>query len=212
MHQLSYSGLLIGIISVVLQFQITLSMRLEKGYSLLEIIVYFFTFFTILTNTSLILTYLSTLNNSRWLNTFRKHEVRNMLAGFIFVVMMVYHFMLRKTWNPEGYAKWVDYGLHYLAPIHYLCWWLTLRRPNLTGYKSIFQFVPPMLAYVFWVFGRGYFESEYPYPFLDLNKLSLSQVSTTVLSLTLFFAAIMTLVTELDRRIFLHQGRENGSE
>jgi hypothetical protein len=204
---LTIFGFLNGLGAVALQFSITVPARLAKGDSLIGALIYFFTFFTILTNLSVVLVYASELTKTSMLKTFRRHENRNMIAAFILIVMLVYHFMLRHHFQFQGWAVVADTGLHYIAPLTFLVWWTLIERHTLTEYKTIRLFLLPMIAYMIWVFGRGYLVNEYPYPFLDLTKLDGTQVALTVGALTILFALFIFLATELDRRIYHRRKR-----
>ena len=67
----TFAGLLIGTAALVLQFYLTMVVRLGNGDSLFGALWFLFTFFTILTNLMLVLIYLADLDDTRFLGWWR---------------------------------------------------------------------------------------------------------------------------------------------
>ena len=63
----TWIGFLLGLGGLLLQAYLTLTLRSGQGRDLLSIVVYFFTFYTILTNIMLVLIYASDLSGAGWL-------------------------------------------------------------------------------------------------------------------------------------------------
>ena len=67
------AGFAIGLIALVLQFFVIVLPAIDAGRGIIGSVVYYFSFFTILTNIGLVLIYLGALvRGQRWLSFFRK--------------------------------------------------------------------------------------------------------------------------------------------
>src|SRR5690349_498885 len=80
--------------------------------SLPDALVYFWTFFTHLTNLWLLLVYAAELTGARWLTWFRRPLIQASAAAFITLVMLFYHFMLAPALHMEGALAIATYLLH----------------------------------------------------------------------------------------------------
>src|SRR5664279_4615718 len=88
----TWVGLGIGFAGLILQFSITILARLALGDNIGGALIFFFTFFTILTNLMLVLIYLADLRGGIWLGWWRSPVTRAMMAAAMLVVMLFYHF------------------------------------------------------------------------------------------------------------------------
>jgi hypothetical protein len=111
-------------IGLVLQFYLSLQLSLANGRSVLGAIFFFFSFFTILTNSLIALeTILTLITPKSWAGAFfSSPAVQTGTAIYIAVVGIVYSLVLRELWNPEGAQKLADLVLHDLVPILYVAW------------------------------------------------------------------------------------------
>src|SRR5690242_3095242 len=66
------AGLLVGAAALVLQFALTIPARLEAGDMIFGAVIFYFTFFTILTNLALVLIYAAELWPQTGLSWFRR--------------------------------------------------------------------------------------------------------------------------------------------
>jgi hypothetical protein len=198
---LSAIGLALGIALLGLQFSLTIPSRMATGASLTSSIVFFFSFFTILSNIGVVLTYLGALTHWNWLNWFRHHQTRTHFAVLILIVMMVYHFVLAGIWVPVGLFKLADLGLHYAAPIVYLTWWATIRRYKTLNYYQITAMMVPSLIYIVYALLRGQLTGLYPYPFIDAGVLGIHQTLLNVLGLFAVTTLMMALFIWIDRQL-----------
>lgn len=194
----TWAGFGIGLAGLTLQFSISIPARMATGDNLGGALVYFFTFFTILTNLMLVLIYLSDLVAPRWLGWWRSPVTRAMMAAAILVVMLFYHFLLAGLWQPQGLFLVCDVTLHYVCPIVFILWWLFVT-PHV-GLKI--DNIPPMLLppviYVVYAMIRGAIVGEYPYPVLEANKLGYLQVAINIGALLVFFVLLCALAVWID--------------
>ena len=196
---LSLIGFCVGIGLLVLQFSLTIPARMATGASPFASIVFYFSFFTVLSNIGVTLTYLASLTHWAWLGWFRRHQTKTMFAALIFIVMMVYHFVLAGIWQPAGLFKVADIGLHYVAPLLYLVWWAKLRRSETLKLSQISFMIAPALIYILYVFARGAVTGLYPYPFINAAVLGYATTIINTVVLLVASIAIMALFVGIDR-------------
>jgi hypothetical protein len=196
----SIIGLIVGATGLGL-FLLAIPARLAVGGSLLGAIIFYFSFFTILTNIGVFLTHLSHIRPNAPLGWFRRPEIRGMFAALIFLVMLVYHLVLAKIWNPQGPLKIADIALHYLAPIVFIGWWFFFQPHRRLAFRNIPAMLVPPVLYNLYAMTRGAITGEYPYPFLDTGKLGYTVVGGNILALLLFVIGLFGLVIVVDRRL-----------
>lgn len=189
-------GLALGAAGVILQFTVALPESLAVR-GLPATIVWFFSYFTILTNTAVVLAYAATLSGRpAW---FVRPGVKAGIAVAIAVVMIVYVAILAALWEPQGLQLLADTILHYATPVLYLVWWLGYGRDGTSRLADLARWLVYPLIYLGWTLLRGAFVAEYPYPFLDLAVKSAAQVATSVLMMVALFVVVGLLAIAADR-------------
>lgn len=159
----------------------------------------FFTFFTILSNTLVLLVTASFAfaPESAWGRWFARPVVRGGVALYIGVTLGIYATILQSLWEPQGAQWWADSSLHYAVPVLYLLWWGLAMPHGELRWRDLLRWLLFPLAYLCWVFLRGAWLHEYPYPFLDLGVLSLGDVLRNcvgVFSVFVLLGAVLVLV------------------
>lgn len=192
-------GLVLGAAALVLQFYLSMQLRLAKGDSLLAALWFFFTFFTILTNGMLVLIYLSELTRARWLGWWRAPSTRGMMVGIMAVVTVFYHVLLAGLWQPTGLQLVADVTLHYVAPWYFIAWWLLFQPHGQLNWRDIPGMTVFPLAYLAWAMLRGAIVGEYPYPILEANTLGYGQVVINCLAMFVAFVALFVVAIGLDK-------------
>jgi hypothetical protein len=170
--------------AVISQFYLMMENRVTD---VPETTIRFFSFFTILTNfmTALYFTF-------RYRHSNKRHWIYNpgnltALMVYILIVGLVYQFILRPIWDPTGLQKFVDELLHSINPtLVLLFWWLYEQKSNVQ-WKQISYWILYPLLYLFFILFRGNFSGFYPYPFVDVSVLGLSEVLINSVFLTLVF-------------------------
>jgi len=162
--------------------------------------VYFWTFFTHLTNLGLLLVYASAYSRARWLDWFRLPQSRAAIGAYILLVGLYYHFMLAPTLTLTGNVAIATWLLHYVAPIAYIVWWAVGSVPH--GRLNIGDLpvmLIPGLGYVGFVLLRGSVVGEYPYDILDAGKFGYLQVGMGVLTLLIAVMLFSVKFIAVDR-------------
>jgi hypothetical protein len=186
-------GFAIALAALLLQFGLTIDNRLNGGDSLAGAVVFYFSFFTILSNLMVAAIYLSDLVDWRWLGWWREPWVRGMMAGAIVLVMVVVHFLL------FGLADINIWLLHYVDPVLYALWWLLFQGHGRLAWRDLPKMLVYPLLYLIWAMSRGAVVNEYPYPFLAANTLGYPQVVVNALLILAGFVALYAIVIALDR-------------
>lgn len=197
----TWIGLGLGAAALLLQLVLTVSLRLERGDTIFGAVVYYFTFFTILTNLALVLIYASELWPRQALSWFRSPVTRGMMAAAIALVMGFYHFILAETWDPQGLSLVCDIALHYITPIVYLAWWVVFMRHGVLHWRGIPAMLLPPTIYLVYAMIRGAIVSEYPYPILEAQRLGYGAVAVNVLMVLVALSILCAIVVALDRTL-----------
>ena len=198
-------GLLIGLVGLgvdlveILPAVMTVSEINPEARSLLDALVYFWTFFTHLTNLGLMLVYVAVLTGWRWLGWFARPRTQAAMGGHILLVMLYYHFMLAGRYELEGGLLLASYILHYVAPIFYLAWWSWRPPHGGLRWDDVPWMLLPGLAYVAWALLRGALTGEYPYAILDVGQVGLPAVAIGVALLVLAVTVFCLILIGADK-------------
>jgi hypothetical protein len=199
----TWIGLLGGTAALILQFSLSIPLRMSNGDSIFGAVIYFFTFYTILTNLMLVLIYASDLWPRESLRWWRSPVTRGMMAAAITLVGLFYHFVLASTWNPQGWFKVADVALHYATPIFFVAWWVLFQWHGKLKFGDIPIMLLPSTVWLVFAMIRGAIITEYPYPILEAHKLGYPQVAINIVvvlaGVTLLCAAIVAIDRALSR-------------
>jgi len=198
---LTWTGLVLGLVALGLQFSISMPAYLANGMSLPEALLQFFSFFTILTNIAITLIYLSALAGWSWLNWFRAPRTRAMMVAVMLLVMIFYHVLLRPIWQPEGLFLVCDYLLHYAAPILFALWWAVTQKHGAVDYPDTPAMLVPPLIYLAYVMARGALTNVYPYPTLNAFELGYGQVAINVVMVAIGLIILYLITIGIDRAL-----------
>jgi hypothetical protein len=164
--------------------------------SLPDAIIYFWTFFTHLTNLWLLATYAAVLTDWSWLGWFRRPVTVASAAAFITLVTLYYHFMLAPYLDMQGALLVATILLHYVAPLIFLAWWALFAPHGTLRWNSIPLMLLPGIGYVAWALLRGAIVNEYPYDILNAGRFGYGAVAISVgvlLVAVSVFSAILVL-------------------
>ena len=200
---LQIAGLVIGLIGLVLQFAITIPASMEAGRSLIGSIVFYLSFFTILTNIAAVLVHASLVSPAgyAWFPAFAGRRMRAGVAAAITLVLIVYATVLARLWAPEGLFFVCDVLLHYVAPLIFVLWWLIAGADGSTRWRDISWWMIYPLAYLAYALIRAPFAGEAPYPFLDVAKNGAASVTISALAITALFLGLCVLAVLADHVI-----------
>jgi hypothetical protein len=200
---LQIAGLVIGLAGLVLQFCITIPASMEAGRSFLGSIVFYFSFFTILTNIGAVLIHASLLSPSgyAWFPAFAGRRMRAGVAAAITLVFIVYATVLAQLWQPQGLFLLCDVLLHYVTPVLFVLWWLVAGADGRTRWRDISWWMVYPVAYLVYAPARAPIAGEVPYPFLDVAKNGAASVAVSALAITGLFLVLCIIVVLADRGV-----------
>jgi hypothetical protein len=180
------------------QFVLLRGVIAGQGGSIAAAIWRFLGFFTILTNilVACALTHAALWPQRRYGLGLPVFEA--MVVVSIILVGLVYSAVLRALWKPMGAQKWVDAGLHDLAPVLALVFWL-LRPHGRLRWRQMPWLLSWPLLYCVYALSRGAADGWYPYPFLDAAKLSPAYLILNIIVLIAAFAAVSVALIAVDR-------------
>ena len=171
---------------------------MENGNSFPESVVFFFSFFTILTNIGAILVYAAYFWPKR-LPMMARPTSRAAIAVAIAIVGLVYAFVLAKIWSPQGLFWLCDVLLHYAAPVIYVLWWLVSGRSGTLSWSDAPKILIFPIAYLIYAMTRGTLTGLYPYPFLDAGTLGSGKAFANAALVAALFFALSLAAVALDR-------------
>ncbi|MDX8527692.1 Pr6Pr family membrane protein [Mesorhizobium sp. MSK_1335] len=206
---LQIAGLVIGVAALVLQFSITMPASMAAGRTLLGSIVFYFSFFTILTNIAAVLVHAALVSPAgyAWFPAFAGQRMRAGVAVAVTLVFIVYATVLARLWQPQGLFLLCDILLHYITPLIFVLWWLIAGADGTTRWRDISWWMIYPIAYLAYALIRAPFAGEVPYPFLDVAKNGAAQVAVSALAVTALFIGLSVLAVLVDHGIGRLRGK-----
>jgi hypothetical protein len=179
-------------IMLLLQFYLQIANRTT---SITEAIIRYFSYFTILTNLLVAISFTTlVLPKSRWYSFFSRKTVLTAVTLYILIVGFVYNLILRSQWNPQGLQLLVDNGLHTITPLLTLFYWLVyVSAKNIKWYQTVSWLIYPF-AYLIYALIRGSFSNFYPYFFINVDSLGYSKALINAGFVTAAFLVVALLL------------------
>ena len=197
-------GLVVGLAALIIDFwQFMPGMTSESGT--IGAFIGFWSYFTHLTNLMIVLIYFANLTGANWLGWARHKRTEALMAGYIALVMVFYHFLLAPYFTFEGWLLVATILLHYVAPTIYLVWWLVFARHGGLRFADIPLMLAPGLIYVAVILARGALTGIYPYDILDAAKNGYGGVAVGVAIIAVAVAAFSSVAVLADRWIAARQ-------
>ena len=203
LRQLAAAAALVGWAALGLQLWLTVTLVLGQGRGWGMALVIYFGFFTILSNL------LATLVLSAWRvgpgfpghSWLTRPVTLTTAASAITIVGLVYFFILRHTWQPEGAQFVADAALHYVMPVLMVLFWAWAVPPRAMPWASapwlLLQLLVYPLVYLVYVFARGELVSLYPYPFIDVLTIGYPAAMRNSAGLIVAYALVAGLYAGL---------------
>ena len=191
---------LAGWVGLAIQQYLIFYSRWSTGASLLGGLINFFSFFTVLTNTLVVvvLSYALVKSDSAAKRFFLAPGISSGIAVSIVVVSLAYNLLLRHLWQPEGFQFVADELLHDVMPaLFFIFWWRCVPKGSLR-FKHIGAWVIYPLVYFAYVLLRGHLLGQYQYPFIDVDALGYPQVFVNAGGILAGFIVIALTVLGLD--------------
>jgi hypothetical protein len=165
------------------------------------VLLRFFSYFTILSNVLVGMVAASAAMGGNWapLRFWRGPRIRGLAALAIAVTCLVYATVLQSLWHPLGPQLLADRSLHYIVPVLYLFWWIALLPHGVLAWSDAVRWLGFPLAFVVWTLIRGAIVHEYPYPFMDVDRLGYPAVLLNSLLIGALFLVLGAVIVAVDR-------------
>jgi len=189
-----------GWFALAAQFYINASLKLNP---VPEMVIRYFSYFTIQTNLIVALCYTVLLFSpgSRPGNFFSRQQTLAALTVYIVIVGLIYNIILRFLWNPEGLQKIVDEILHSVIPVLALIYWLVFAGKNKLEWKHVLTWLIYPFAYIIYILIRGSASGFYPYPFINTTELGLNKVLVNSAGIAAVFALISLILVAIGKSL-----------
>ncbi|NVZ49522.1 Pr6Pr family membrane protein [Pseudomonas sp. B6002] len=194
---------LAGWVGLAIQQYLIFYSRWTSGASLLGGLINFFSFFTVLTNTLVVvvLSYALVDRDSAAKRFFLAPKTSSGIAVSIAVVSLAYNLLLRHLWQPEGFQFIADELLHDVMPVLFLLYWWRCVPKGTLRLRHIGAWVLYPLVYFAYALLRGHLLGQYQYPFIDVDTLGYPQVFVNAGGILAGFIVIALAVVGLDRAL-----------
>ena len=154
----------LGWAALALQLWLTLTNGLSGARPTDQIVVNFFSYFTVLINllVAIVFTWFAVAPPGP------PATLQAATAAYVTVVAIGYSLLLRSVWDPEGLQKIVDVMLHDIMPLLYVIFWIAFCRQlrALSRNHALFWLIGPFV-YLVYSMVRGHRVGWYPYHFLN---------------------------------------------
>lgn len=167
-----------------------------------ETIIRFFSYFTILTNTLVAVYFTAQAVKASKLT---KPGTLTAITVYITIVGAVYQVLLRHIWDPTGLQRLVDELLHTINPVLVIVCWYFYEEKKFVSYKQIPGWLIYPGVYLVYILVRGAYSGFYPYPFVNVSELGLSQVIINSLVLLLVFVLTAAIYITLGKKFSKQQ-------
>jgi hypothetical protein len=205
-HPNTLAGIIALLVFCGIFLQLVLMIQAPTSDSILEVIIRFFSYFTILSNLIVFAFFISKAlsaelgENGFW----TKPETSTAVTVYISVVGLVYHIVLSKLYSPQGLAAIADHGLHSFTPLVTLLYWAVFVSSKKVNYSSIpYWLIYPAIYFVYTII-HGALTQFYPYPFLDVSKIGLLQSFLNCLVVLVLFTFLSFLFSYIANWRFKH--------
>ena len=182
-------------------FQFVLMTAGQTGWTLVERVVNYFSFFTILTNllVALALTGPLLTANRKLARWSASEGVRAAVAMYIVVVGLIYHFILAPWWRPTGGTLIANILLHYVMPLAFLVDWLAFTPKGRLRWIDPVKWLTYPALYGVWTVAHGLATHWWPYGFVNVDTLGWGGFAVSAAATAVFFLLIGLAIVAMDR-------------
>jgi hypothetical protein len=187
---------------LILQFYISTEKYIIEGRTFTGAFIQILSYYTIQTNLliAIALTAFLWKPGSAWGRFFSRTTVLTAIAVYITIVGLIYAFVLKGIWQPEGLFKLADNLLHTVSPVMFVLLWLIFVRKEKIKWNQLFSWAIFPFLYLIYSLIRGAITGDYPYNFINAALISYQQIAINavlVLLLFLFISACFIAVSRL---------------
>ncbi len=187
---------------LALHLGLTIPAVQNRGGTLLDALLGYFSFFTILTNilVALVLTVPLLAPASAVGRFLARAPVIAATTTSIIVVGVIYHFLLHEALNPQGWTLVAESIVHYAVPGLFTLHWLLLAPKAGVRWMHLPAFALYPAVYALYTVVMGELHGRYPYPFIDVNTLGYAVAFRNTFGILVFFLSVGVVVVAVARR------------
>lgn len=162
-----------GWLALLLQFVLHVTNPLAPNVSFAELLIRFFSYFTILTNILVAVTMaaVALFPGTGFGRLLSRPSVQAAVAVYITIVGVVYSLFLRDVWDPAGWNAVADHALHDAVPVLYVAYWLIFAPKAGVSWADPIKWLIYPACYFGYSLIRGAIVGWYPYWFADVGFL-----------------------------------------
>lgn len=185
---------LLALAGLGLRFGLFLPKAWSMGLSTWTATGNFHSYFSVLTNLLVAITFLSPFPS------FREARVRGAVTLYALLVGAVYEAMLRGVWHPGGAEFAVSLILHDAVPIAVVAHWFLFREKGALRWSDPTAWLAFPLLYLGYAVARGELTGWWLYPFLDVPALGYLRVGINTCALLGLLLVLGLTMVAWDRR------------
>jgi hypothetical protein len=200
---LALAGCIMGAATLLTQFVVTMSLSMAAGRSFFGSVIFFFSFFTILSNILATLCFAAGIftNAAKPFAILRSPAAQTAVALYMLVVAVIYIGILEALWAPEGLMRVLDRLLHYGMPALFLIHWVVSVPKGRMVYGDVVRWLVFPFFYAVYVFIRGALTGEYPYPIMNAVELGYPAALRNTSFIFILFVLLGLAFISIDRRL-----------
>jgi hypothetical protein len=187
---------IIGWVAVFLQLYLSLRFAVADGSTVVQGVVRYLGYFTVLTNLLVCLaTTLSLLAPSSSLGRFFERPIAvGWVTASIAFVGVAYYVLLSRLWQPHGLQLLSDVLLHYVVPALFVIYSVMVLRGAVLRWTAPLWWSIYLVVYFAYLLLRGALGCSYPYEFLDASTLGYTMALRNGVFLWLAFLVLAYLL------------------
>lgn len=134
----------------------------------------YFSYFTELSNILAMLWYMNKAFFNERIKFLNTDSARGAIKLYIWVAGLVFFFVLNAVWQAHGRVKLEEYTLHGFSPIAFVVDYILFEKKGIYKFKDIIIWIIFPILYLFYAIAIGHLINSYPYPFLNMNVITVS--------------------------------------
>jgi hypothetical protein len=181
---------IIAWIGMIIQYYVAIKSGPNHNLSFLESNTRFWGYFTVLTNFLCAICLTSVLFfRGSWHRFFSKFSTQTAITVYILIVGLGYNVLLRHLYTFNGAHAISNEIQHVVVPGLFTIYWFFLPKKALK-WKLVFLWLLYPFVYLVMALTRGSIDGFYPYPFLNANEISFSEVIKNAAGLMVAFVLV----------------------
>lgn len=167
---------------------------------LLSRIIFYYSYFTVLSSLALSLGCFIVLIKPDYQSTFINVLRVDGVVGII-ITGLIYNIMLRSLYHPNLLIlRMTAESLHVIIPILGVIGWVLFEPHRRLTKRAMYYAIIPPVIYIVYILIRGVVTGLYPYPILNINLIGSMQVLANITIITIMFLFFMVLMYIADTR------------